>query len=90
MQRFTSRIWVFSNTDAKFMGMIEPTDKTGSSGWCDQPNGIQAMQRKDGSYVVFAEDDYRPKIRFYQVPVQPPLSPAPEEPQPLPPPKATP
>ena len=75
MQRFMSRIWVYNSIDGTFVGTITPTQKTGASGWCDQTFGIQAFERKDGSYCVFAEDDYRPKIRFYYVPPQPQPSP---------------
>jgi hypothetical protein len=75
MQRFMSRIWVYSSIDGTFVGTITPTQKTGMSGWCDQSYGIQAFERKDGSYCVFAEDDYRPKVRFYYVPPQPQPSP---------------
>jgi hypothetical protein len=75
MQRFMSRIWVYNSIDGTFVGTITPTQKTGASGWCDQTFGIQAFERKDGSYCVFAEDDYRPKVRFYYVPPQPQPSP---------------
>ena len=77
MQRFWSRIWVFNKNDASYVGMITTTPETGTSGWCDMDHGVSAFQRKDGSYFVFAEDDYRPKIRFYIVPPQPVASPAP-------------
>jgi len=76
LQRWWNRIWVFSNADAGYVGMITTTLESGWSGWCDMQNGISAFQRKDGSYFVFTEDDRRPKIRFYIIPQQPIPSPS--------------
>jgi len=77
MQRFWSRIWTYSADTGEYVGMITTTPELATSGWCDMPNGISAFRRKDGNTLIFTEDDYRPKVRFYELPSQNPKGPVP-------------
>ena len=74
-QRWMSCVYVFNIKDATYVGKITTTKESGLAGWCDQMYGIQAFARKDGCYFVFHEDDYRPKIRFENVPAEQPPAP---------------
>ncbi len=71
MQRYGARIWVYDADSGAYAGMVTTTPEVGPSGWCDMPFGLSAFARKDGSVLLLAEDDYRPKVRTYLVPPQP-------------------
>jgi hypothetical protein len=38
----------------------------GASGWVDMSHGLVAMQRRDGTYLVIVEENYRAKNLVYQ------------------------
>ncbi len=68
MQRCLSHVHVYDTANGRELGVLTPGPEIGGmTGWCDMENGIQAVQRKNGEYVLFAEDDYRPKIVVYRL-----------------------
>jgi hypothetical protein len=39
----------------------------GESGWVDFRDGIRAIKRKEGGYLVFVEEDYNGKSLVYRL-----------------------
>jgi len=70
MQRYWCRIWTYDAATGSYLGSITTTPDTGIFEGCDMHDGISVFQRAEGDYLIFAEDDYMPKIRLYDVPRQ--------------------
>lgn len=59
-------VHIFAIADGRYIGSLTPGDEVGKqAGWLDMPMAIQAMQRKNGSYLVLVEDDFRGKNLVY-------------------------
>jgi len=52
---------VFSLADGSFVGNMASEDKTGEIGLLDIEESMHVRQLKDGTYIVFLEDDYKGK-----------------------------
>ena len=64
-----AQVRVFDMKDGRFVGMLEPGAEVGgieATGWVDMVDAIHAMQRKNGEYLVFVEEDGRNKILLYR------------------------
>jgi hypothetical protein len=62
------RVWVNRMSDGAQVGVFDPGPTVGgveSTGWVDILTGISAHRRKDGSYLVFIEEDYKAKSILY-------------------------
>ncbi len=58
---------VFSASAGQFVGNLRPTKEVGGiSGWVDIAFALTAMQRSNGEYVVFVEEDLRAKTLVYR------------------------
>lgn len=61
-------VFVYNLADGSSLGTMKPGKEVHSeSGWVDFRDGIRAMQRKDGSYLVFVEEDYKGKCLVYHL-----------------------
>jgi hypothetical protein len=62
-------VHVFRLSDGTHVGVMKPSPEIGGpsgSGWVDLPYGLRAIQRSNGEYVVFVEEDYRSKNVMYR------------------------
>jgi hypothetical protein len=58
---------VFRAEDGAFVGTMFPGDTVGGfSGWVDIFQGIAALRRKDGEYLVLVEENFRGKNILYR------------------------
>lgn len=67
--RKNARVWVNRKSDGACVGVLEPGPEVGGpekTGWMDLLTGITAFKRKNGEYLVFAEDDARGKSVLYR------------------------
>ena len=56
-------------SDGGYVGSFAPGPEVGgpgSAGWQDMPYSVQAFQRKNGEYLVLAEEDWRGKNLLYR------------------------
>jgi hypothetical protein len=54
-------------TDGARLGSLTPTAEVGSvTGWLDMNDGVSAIRRADGGYLVFMEEDWMSKNLFWQ------------------------
>lgn len=63
------RVFVNRLSDGAPVGVFDPGDVVGgvkNTGWIDILTGISAHRRKNGEYLVFAEEDYRAKVLMYR------------------------
>ncbi len=49
-----------------FAGFLPGPEVAGYCGWFDFNNAINAMKRKDGEYILFAEDDGAQKVNMFR------------------------
>jgi hypothetical protein len=64
----TAEVFVYSLRDGSAVGSMKPGPEVhGESGWVDFRDGIRAVRRRDGSYVVFVEEDYKGKSIVYRL-----------------------
>jgi hypothetical protein len=71
VQRHLSNIFVYDTETGKNVGLLAPGAEVGGNmGWIDMPEGTTAYQEKDGSILVFTEDDFKERIVFYRLPPQ--------------------
>ncbi len=64
-----AKVWVFDNKTGKPVRTIEPDNTIGGieeTGWVDIPNGVQAMKRENGEYLILVEEDYHSKVVLYR------------------------
>jgi len=65
----TAEVYVYQAATGKLVQKLKPGPEVGNqSGWVDIPYGIRAFRRKDGEYLVFAEEDLQGKVIIYQLP----------------------
>ena len=69
-----AQVRVFLMKDGRFVGMLDPGKEVGgvdATGWVDMVDAISALQRGNGEYLVFVEEDMHNKIVLYRwTPVQ--------------------
>jgi hypothetical protein len=53
-------------SDGSHVGTLVPTREVGPVGWLDMNEGVTAVARADGSYLVFLEEDWMAKNLFWQ------------------------
>ncbi len=71
-----AKVNVYRASDGGHAGFMRPGPEVGgNSGWVDMTHGLQAMQRKDGTYLVIVQENARAKNLVYRW--QPPTSSAP-------------
>jgi hypothetical protein len=68
-QRHLSNIFVYDTETGQNVGLLAPGPEIGGDmGWIDMPEGTTAFQRKDGSLLVFTEDNFKERIVQYHLP----------------------
>jgi hypothetical protein len=66
------RIEVYDAQTGASVGHLKPGPEVGGDlpgeavGWVDIPEGIQAIRRPDGEYLVLVEEDWKSKVLMYQ------------------------
>jgi hypothetical protein len=63
------QVWINRLSDGAAMGRLEPGPSLGgveNTGWIDVFTGITAHKRKNGEYLIFAEEDYKAKAILYR------------------------
>ena len=64
----TAEVFVYDNRDGHLAGTMKPgPEVAGESGWVDFRDGIRAIRRRDGSYLVFVEEDWKGKTLVYNL-----------------------
>ena len=64
----TAEVLVFDQADGRQLGSMKPgPEVAGESGWVDFRDGIRATRLKDGSYLVFVEEDAKAKNIVYRM-----------------------
>jgi hypothetical protein len=64
----SAEVFVYNLQDGSAVGSIKPGPEVhGESGWVDFRDGNRAIRRKDGSYLVFVEEDYKGKSLVYRL-----------------------
>ena len=64
----SARVFVYDNRDGRLLGTLKPGPQVhGESGWIDFRDGVRAAQRRDGSYLVFVEEDAKGKSIVYHL-----------------------
>ena len=54
-------------SDGGYVGSLAPGPEVGSmAGWQDMPYSVQAFRRKNGEYLILAEEDFRGKNLLYR------------------------
>lgn len=54
-------------SDGEYVGSLNPGHEVGGqAGWQDMPYSIQAFRRKNGEYLILAEEDFRGKNLLYR------------------------
>ncbi len=61
-------IRVYDSNSGAYLGTMIPGTEVGNFvGWVDFPDAIQAIQRSNGEYEVFVEEDGRGKVLLYRM-----------------------
>jgi hypothetical protein len=64
----SAEVFIFNLHDGSAVGSMKPGPEVEhESGWVDFRDGIRAMRRKDGSYLVFVEEDSKGKSLVYHL-----------------------
>ncbi len=64
----SAKVNVYDQERGRLLGMLSPGPEVhGQSGWVDFRDGIRASRLDDGSYVVFAEEDWKAKSIAYHL-----------------------
>jgi SMP-30/Gluconolactonase/LRE-like region len=63
-----AQVYVHDNRDGEFLGTMQPgPEVSGESGWVDFRDALRATRLKDGSYLVFVEEDWKAKVIAYRL-----------------------
>ena len=58
---------ILGASDGKYVGSLAPGPEVGgAAGWEDMPYSVQALERKDGEYLILVEEDWRGKNLLYR------------------------
>lgn len=61
------RTYAMDAKTSEVVGYFVPDETLGrNAGWQDMPFSVDAIQRKDGSYLVMVEEDWRGKNIIYR------------------------
>jgi sugar lactone lactonase YvrE len=64
----SAEVFVYSLRDGSAVGSMKPGPEVHrESGWIDFRDGIRAVRRKGGGYLVFVEEDYKGKSLVYRL-----------------------
>jgi hypothetical protein len=64
----SAEVFVYNLHDGSSVGSMKPGPEVhAESGWVDFRDAMRAMRRKDGSYLVFVEEDYKGKSLVYHL-----------------------
>jgi hypothetical protein len=64
----SAEVFVYKLDDGLLVGSMKPGREVHSeSGWVDFRDGIRALRRKDGNYLVFVEEDFKGKSLVYHL-----------------------
>jgi hypothetical protein len=64
----SAEVFVYNLRDGSALGSMKPGPEVhGESGWVDFRDGIRAVRRQHGSYLVFVEEDYKGKSLVYRL-----------------------
>ncbi len=64
----SAEVFVYNLDDGSAVGTLKPGPEVQTeSGWVDFRDGIRAIRRKNGNYLVFVEEDYKGKSIVYQL-----------------------
>ncbi len=64
----SAEVFVHATPDGRLLGSLKPGPEVhGESGWVDFRDAIRAIRRKDGSYLVFVEEDAKGKTLVYHL-----------------------
>ncbi len=67
----TAEVYVYKATTGDLVKQFKPGPEVANeSGWIDIPYGIRAFRRKNGEYIVFAEEDWKGKVIVYSLPAK--------------------
>jgi hypothetical protein len=63
-----ANVYVYDNQTGKLLGIMKPGPEVhGESGWVDFRDALRATRLKDGSYLVFVEEDSKGKVMIYHL-----------------------
>jgi hypothetical protein len=63
-----ANVFVYDKKTGKDLGTMKPGPEVQSeSGWVDFRDVLRATRLKDGSYLVFVEEDYKAKVMVYHL-----------------------
>ena len=64
----SAKVNVYDQERGRLLGTLSPGPEVhGESGWVDFRDGIRASRLDDGSYLLFAEEDWKAKIIVYHL-----------------------
>jgi hypothetical protein len=64
----SAEVFVYRLSDGAAVGSMKPGPEVhGESGWVDFRDGIRALRRKNGNYLVIVEEDYKGKSLVYSL-----------------------
>ncbi len=64
----SAEVFVYNLRDGSTVGSMKPGPEVHrESGWVDFRDGIRVLRRKNGSYLVFVEEDYKGKSLVYHL-----------------------
>lgn len=68
------QVWVWNTSNGQFLGTLKPGKELwGETSLVDIPEGIHALRRSNGEYVVFVENNWKNLQIVYRIPPQPGL-----------------
>jgi hypothetical protein len=64
----SARVYVYEKQAGRHLGSLSPGPEVHrESGWLDFRDALRATRLEDGSYLVFAEEDWKAKIIIYHL-----------------------
>jgi hypothetical protein len=67
----SAEVYVYNAATGDLVKQFKPGPEVANeSGWIDIPYGIRAFRRKNGEYIVFAEEDWKGKVIVYSLPAK--------------------
>ena len=64
----SARVYVYEKQTGRHLGTLSPGPEVHrESGWIDFRDALRATRLEDGSYLVFAEEDFKAKILVYHL-----------------------
>ena len=64
----SARVFVYEKKSGRHLGTLSPGPEVHrESGWIDFRDALRATRLDDGSYLIFAEEDFKAKILVYHL-----------------------